>query len=308
MSSVNFQIAVNDLLTNEMLRVFGVIADAYSVPFDEMVSACGWDALRGRYVGRLAPKEIVVQEVVVEKPEVVQEVAKVKRQYNRKPKEPVVVADVLEKVLEKKEPENNPVPPVDKPKRQYNRKPKADAVAEQPLVEKPATDVPKQRTTIDRGLTINRLKHKMVLQMTRKDTAKQSLVLDVVFNEQSKTFFNRSTRFEYKTLQEANRLWCYEQRVTASKNVWTDFKLFDMVNNVLKSINTLHEDDWISGLTAPQLNCFVDLDFLFPGETAQEKRVTAVLENKESSAVTQRGRPRNEVGKYEFVTDDNADN
>jgi hypothetical protein len=311
------QTQMSSLMEAEMSRVFLLIADKYSIPFDEMAAVCGWGVLVSAKMSATVPeKELQVQVPVVQEqvqvqvqeplvPQVEPEIAAVvkpKRQYKKKITEQSTEQQVA--------PETKPDEKPEKPKRQYKKK-----TAEQPPAQEkepatePATEK-KPRATIDRGLTGSRLQHKMLLRMIRKSKADKTVshTLVVVWNSKTLTYFNRETHEEYQTLNEANRKWCAANNAVLSGNVWTDFKLWNREKDTSASINTLHENDWISLLPKHEAGEYIDYKYCFPGET---RRMTPILEEKEADAssqqkVTRRGRPAKQEANYTFDNDDNG--
>ena len=105
------------------------------------------------------------------------------------------------------------------------------------------------RTFIDRKVYPEYLKHKMVFTASgnhktdKRPTAK--VTMDIIFNAETKKFYNMDTDTEYNLLQDANREWCNKRGYEKLGNAWEDFKAFNLVTEKTKSIEFLHLDNWI---------------------------------------------------------------
>ena len=112
-------------------------------------------------------------------------------------------------------------------------------------------ETPKQkgtRTFIDRKVYPNYLKHKMVFRASgnhKTDKERGKITMEVVFNAETKKFYNKTTKTEYDLLQDANRVWCNARGYDKLGNAWEDFKALDLKTNKTKSIEFLHLDNWI---------------------------------------------------------------
>ena len=226
--------------------------------------------------------ELVVEQVVEDQP------VKAKRQYKKK------------EVTEKKEEEEV--------KEVKEKKVKEKKVKEKEVVEKPEKPAEKsERVVIDRTVTLSRLPNKSMLRLSRKSKTDKTVtnILTLVFRHETQTFFDQETHVEYKTLAEANRLWCRTNDLTPSGNVWVDFKAYCQLTEECRSINTLHETDWFADLAEPARNGFIDREYIFPGEVVFERPMTPVLEVEEEKEEKEpqkaaRGRPKKDVATYSF--------
>jgi hypothetical protein len=69
---------------------------------------------------------------------------------------------------------------------------------------------------------------------------------EVVFNAQTKKFYDRRTNEEYKNLQDANRALYRETGCDKTGNAWANFKALNLKTNKTRSIQHLHNEDWIT--------------------------------------------------------------
>lgn len=121
------------------------------------------------------------------------------------------------------------------------------------------------RTAIDRKAYPNYLLHKMVFQASanhKTDKDRGKISMEVVFNAETKMFYNRTTNKEYKILQEANKVWCNERGYEKLGNSWEDFKALNLITGKTRSISTLHIDDWISD-SISNADDYIDDNFEF---------------------------------------------
>ncbi len=99
----------------------------------------------------------------------------------------------------------------------------------------------KKRTTIDRKAYLNYFKDRMVFKASATHTTKE-----VVFNAQTKKFYDRRTNEEYKDLQDANRALYRATGCDKTGNAWANFKALNLKTNKTRSIMHLHNEDWIT--------------------------------------------------------------
>jgi len=128
----------------------------------------------------------------------------------------------------------------------------------------------RSRTQIDREATRDAIPDRMVLRASAKHKVDKdrTIVLDVIYNAQTKTFFRYGgvAKTEYKLLQDANREWCNARGLTKLDNAWEVFKALDR-EGTLKPIpiNDLHTEDgnWTKHMNPEALARFIDKKFKF---------------------------------------------
>lgn len=126
------------------------------------------------------------------------------------------------------------------------------------------------RTVIDREATRDAIPDRMVLRASAKHKTDKdrTVVLDVIYNAQTKTFFRygKGEKTEYHLLQDANREWCNERGLTKLDNAWEVFKALDK-EGTLKPIpiDKLHlpEGNWTTDMNPETLKRFIDRKFKF---------------------------------------------
>lgn len=131
--------------------------------------------------------------------------------------------------------------------------------------EKPKTEGKEKgkRTQIDRGVYPDLLLDRMRFRASgyhkvHKEQGK--IVLDIIFNGDTKKFYNIETKKEYAKLQDANRDWCHMRGHTKLGNAWEDFKALNINNNKTRSIDELHNDNW---LEVEDMEHYIDIEFMF---------------------------------------------
>jgi hypothetical protein len=105
------------------------------------------------------------------------------------------------------------------------------------------------RTAIDRKSYPDYLLDRMVFQASanhKTDKGLGKVTLEVVFNAETKKFYNRATKKEYALLQDANRDWCFSRGYDKLGNAWEDFKAYNLKTKQTKGIQLLHKDNWIA--------------------------------------------------------------
>ena len=106
------------------------------------------------------------------------------------------------------------------------------------------------RTAIDRTACLDLLPNNIVLLASgnhKTDKNRGKITIEVVFNADTKRFYNRTTKVEYEHLQDANRVWCNERGYEKLGNAWEDFKALNLKTNKTKSIQHIWKDgeNWI---------------------------------------------------------------
>lgn len=104
------------------------------------------------------------------------------------------------------------------------------------------------RTAIDRKAYPAMLKDKMVFNATGNiKGTKDKVSLSVIFNAQDKCFYryDKKRMTKYELLQDANREWCNARGYDKLGNAWEDFKALDLKTKKTKSIQNLHNENWI---------------------------------------------------------------
>lgn len=150
-----------------------------------------------------------------------------------------------------------------------------------PKVEEPATTAKKTnkktateegekkkgtRTAIDRKAYPAMLLDRMVFKASanhKTDKTIGKISMEVVFNAATKKFYNRATKTEYDTLQDANREWCNMRGYDKLGNAWEDFKAYNIKDKKeLVSIQNLHINNWIAD-SISECERFIDKKFKF---------------------------------------------
>jgi hypothetical protein len=119
------------------------------------------------------------------------------------------------------------------------------------------------RTAIDRLACRDLLVDRMVFKASANHKTDKSLGkidMEIVFNAETKKFYNRVNNKEYALLQDANRDWCEKRGYDKLGNAWEDFKALNLKKNVVRSIHNIHNDNWIENEGA---NDYVDAKFKF---------------------------------------------
>ena len=97
------------------------------------------------------------------------------------------------------------------------------------------------RTEMNRKDYPKLLPHRLKLRATSKSGKN----FDVIFSKKSQTFWGMDGT-EYKTLQNANHVFCGEEYANKRLgNAWEDFKALNILTNKKKSIRTLADDNWL---------------------------------------------------------------
>ena len=121
------------------------------------------------------------------------------------------------------------------------------------------------RTAIDRKAYPNFLIDRMVFQASgnhKTDKERGKITMEVVFNADTKKFYNKTTKKEYDLLQDANREWCNKRGYDKLGNAWEDFKALNLKTNMTRSIHNLHQDNWIADSVSEAAN-YIDNNFKF---------------------------------------------
>lgn len=121
------------------------------------------------------------------------------------------------------------------------------------------------RTAIDRKAYPTYLIDRMVFQASanhKTDKEQGKITMEVVFNAETKKFYNKTTKNEYEFLQDANREWCNSRGYEKLGNAWEEFKALNLKTKVVRSICNLHNEDWI-GDSISEAEDYVDKKFKF---------------------------------------------
>jgi len=120
----------------------------------------------------------------------------------------------------------------------------------------------KPRTQINRKLFICQyFKHGMVFRASKKHTKNDEIIsIDIVYNCRTQTFFDRTTRVEYKTLGAASTCFSKARNSNNPESGWNAFKALNLETGDKRSIEKLYECKW---LAVEDLEPYIDHDFMF---------------------------------------------
>ena len=105
------------------------------------------------------------------------------------------------------------------------------------------------RTPIDRKAYPAMLLDRMVFYATgNRKGSKDKVSLAVIFNAQDKCFYryDKKNMTKYELLQDANREWCNARGYDKLGNAWEDFKALNLKLSKTRSIQNLHNENWIA--------------------------------------------------------------
>lgn len=119
----------------------------------------------------------------------------------------------------------------------------------------------KPRTNANRKLLSQYFKHGLSFRASKKHTKNDEIItVDIVYNSRTQTFFDRTTRVEYKSLGRATEHFSRERDANHIGNAWHEFKALNLKTGKKRSIEKLHEYNW---LEVEDLEPYIDHDFMF---------------------------------------------